>query len=186
MSSFTCTGAKRQPLHQEFILKNLKPIECVNRSIFNDRNFTVDFDESWMLVNNPSHQGSCTYTPLKSAKITKTSSSDTEFPIVLSRKAVFTFESPRYIDQHINSLKEEFANCKMGDFIDIQRGGNVVTMTTTDKNLKENDMYLLSFEFREKFLGVVVGGFFCKKNFYPDAQARPIYYRYRSLPTISC
>jgi len=185
-SDFTFEHDKgRKPLHQEFILKNLKPIECNNRSIFNCKDFTVDFDESWMLISNPARNGSCNYVSLKSAQIVKTETSTTEYPIILSKKAIFTFSSIRYIPQHINSLKQEFSRCNMENFFKIEQEGNVVTIMTTDKGLKENDMYLLSFEFRDRFLGVVIGAFFCKKNSNPDPNPRTVYYKYRPLPTIA-
>lgn len=184
-SDFTFEHDKgRKPLHQEFILKNLKPIECNNRSLFNCNDFTVDFGESWMLISNPTRNGSCNYVSLKSAQVVKTEYSNTEYPIILSKKAIFTFSSIRYIPQHINSLKQEFTRCNMENFFKIEQEGNVVTIITTDKGLKENDMYLLSFEFRERFFGVVIGAFFCKKNNNPDQNPRTVYYKYRPLPTI--
>lgn len=175
------TSCDGKSLHHKYILRNLKPIELDDRSFFNFHDFSVDFGQSWMIVSLPDSK-TCTYTPLASVGVVKSQDVPVDYPVILSDKAVFTFDNIQFLHQHVASLKDEFEAYGLSHIIDISVNDNIVTMTASSQDLKEGDMYLLSFDFRNNWKGVVFGGFYCKFNNSPEPKPRPVYYKYRELP----
>lgn len=172
-------------LEKLYFLKNLKPLLPEDRSLFNLRKFTASIDEGWIIAVDPQRSendiNQCTFVPVNSAKIIKSCTQKYDFPVLLTKRCVFTFDNEKYLTQHLDSLKNEFEEHEFIKYIDIVRDGNTVTISSVSDVAPEKGTHFLLLEFTDGNgnwnSGVSIGLYFgLKINPNKPFKPRPSYY----------